>query len=157
MRPPSRLLRQEAAQPTAAGEDILGPELPEPLGPMMQVNLLKGPMTWRPRHDLKFSTNSTSKRLMAAPSAPQRRPHTLAGESAGSASCCLARGKREHRRARRCFLATGVVYVSEETETPRRSERRPIESLSGKLASCQTPKEPASLGLSLFYFCCLFF
>lgn len=48
---------------------------------MMQVNLLKGPMTWRPRHDLKFSTNSTSKRLMAALSEPQLRSHTLAGKA----------------------------------------------------------------------------
>ena len=59
------------------------------------------------------------------------------GKSAGSASCGLARRKREHRRALRCFLATGVVYVSEETETPCLwgSERRRIESLLGRLAS----------------------
>lgn len=48
-------------------------------------------------------------------------------KSAGRALRRLARGKREHERALRCFLATGVVYVSEETGSPRlwRGGRRP--------------------------------
>lgn len=67
------------------GERRSGSQLPEPLGPMMQVNLLKGPMTWRPRHDLKFSTSNSSRRPMAAPSAPQAASAHAGGKSAGSA------------------------------------------------------------------------
>lgn len=31
--------------------------LPDPLGPMIAENRLKGPILWRPRYDLKFSTS----------------------------------------------------------------------------------------------------
>jgi hypothetical protein len=31
--------------------------LPDPLGPMIAENFLKGPILWRPRYDLKFSTS----------------------------------------------------------------------------------------------------
>lgn len=41
-------------------EVVLG-YLPEPFVPMIQLNLLKGPITCFPRHDLKFSTSNCFK------------------------------------------------------------------------------------------------
>lgn len=71
---------------------------------MMQVNLLKGPMTWRPRHDLKFSTSSSSRCPMAA-----RR--------VSAASSCAReekkRGKKFFSKSRETGARGGDERVSE--------------------------------------------
>lgn len=79
------------------GRGFLGGWLPEPLGPMIQVNLLKGPMTWRPRHDLKFSTSSNSRCPMAALRA-SAAPSCAREKSAGRIFLSLARLARASER-----------------------------------------------------------
>lgn len=108
------------------GQRRSGSQLPEPLGPMMQVNLLKGPMTWRPRHDLKFSTSNSSRWPMAAPSAPQASSPHARRKSAGSASRSLARGEREPRGRRAVPKQPGCLRLrGNRSPSPPLGSRKP--------------------------------
>lgn len=48
-------------------KDKINYTLPEPLGPMIAVNRLKGPTTWWPLYDLKFSSSSCFRKPMLHP------------------------------------------------------------------------------------------